>query len=423
MEQVIQKKCMKKIAVIGAGISGLTVSNILRDDYDVIVFETSSKPGGLIKCKRVDGNLYHIVGGHVFNSKREDVLNWFWKFFDKDNEFVKATRNASVFLNKPIGYPIENHIFDMQPDIQKQIISDLLTIATNNNFVPTNFEEFLKARFGKTLYELYFKPYNEKVWNKPLSTISLDWLEDKLPMPTVQDIIFNNFRREKEMTMVHSSFYYPKSGGSQFIADRLSEKLTIRYNTEIKEIRYDNNVWSVDNENFDIVLYTGNIKELPSMLPINLLSEYKQTIKNLQYHGTTSVLCKINKNPYSWMYLPDKQYKSHRIICTGNFAPSNNAKVNLTATVEFTDEINKETIMQNLSHIPYSPKYITHQYTEYTYPIQTPDTRLLVRNIKKSLEPRGLFLSGRFAEWEYYNMDAAIGAAIDLTRKIKNTNN
>jgi UDP-galactopyranose mutase len=47
----------------------------------------------------VNGNLFHLVGGHVFNSKNETVLEWFWRFFDKDKEFVKASRNAKIFLN------------------------------------------------------------------------------------------------------------------------------------------------------------------------------------------------------------------------------------------------------------------------------------------------------------------------------------
>ena len=64
-------------------------------------------------------------------------------------------------------------------------------------------------------------------------------------------------------------------------------------------------------------------------------------------------------------------------------------------------------------------KYITHQYTEYTYPIQNKNTRELIQNLKSVLEKENFYLLGRFAEWEYYNMDAAIGAALDLSVCIK----
>ena len=89
---------MQKIAVIGAGVSGLTVARLLQNRYQITVFEKEFTPGGLIRCKRVDGNLYHLCGGHVFNSKRKDVLDWFWSLFDREKEFIKAERNSVVFM-------------------------------------------------------------------------------------------------------------------------------------------------------------------------------------------------------------------------------------------------------------------------------------------------------------------------------------
>lgn len=80
------------IAIIGAGISGLSTAHLLKDRYNVVVFEKEATPGGLIRCRRVDGSLYHLCGGHVFNSKRQDVLDWFWSKFMREEEFVKADR-------------------------------------------------------------------------------------------------------------------------------------------------------------------------------------------------------------------------------------------------------------------------------------------------------------------------------------------
>jgi len=412
---------MKRVAVIGAGVSGLSISQCLKDRYDVKVFEAKSCAGGLIKCNRVNGNLYHVVGGHVFNSKRKDVLDWFWNFFDREKEFVKANRNACVYLKKPVGYPIENHIYEMCDDLQKKIINDLLQIAKKGHQEPDNFQDFLKCRFGNTLYELYFKPYNEKIWKRELSDVSLDWLEGKLPMPTVEEIILNNFRKEEETKMVHSSFYYAKINGSQFIADRLSQNLNIVYDTEIEKMCKKKTKWEVHGDHFDKIIYTGNIKNTPSIfVEIPFSDNLNRKIENLEYHGTTSVLCNIDKNSYSWIYMPDDRHQSHRMICTGNFADSNNAEGMTSATVEFTDYTDLDTIMENLKKIPHSPKYLAHQYTPFTYPLQTSETRTIIRDIKETLENQNIYLLGRFAEWEYYNMDAAIGAAIDLSKRIDN---
>jgi UDP-galactopyranose mutase len=100
------------VGIIGSGISGLSIANMLRDQHKVIVMEQQNKPGGLIKCERVNDCLFHKIGGHVFNSRNETVLDWFWSYFNKETEFVKAPRNAKIFFdNKIIGYPIENYIY------------------------------------------------------------------------------------------------------------------------------------------------------------------------------------------------------------------------------------------------------------------------------------------------------------------------
>jgi protoporphyrinogen oxidase len=358
-----------------------------------------------------------MVGGHVFNSRRQDVLDWFWKFFDRENEFTKATRNAIVYMGRPIGYPIENHIYQFDAELQKQIIVDLLSIAQNKNPEPANFEEFLKFRFGETLYNVYFKPYNEKVWKRDLSQVPLTWLAGKLPMPTVEEIIFDNFNKANETTMVHSSFYYAKNNGSQFLVDRLAEGLNINYNSQIQKLDKKEDQWIVNGIAFDKILFCGNVKDLPAIVEGEIdLSSYSIPIAALEYHGTTSVLCEIEKNPFSWIYMPDGTHQSHRIICTGNFAATNNGREALTATLEFTDEVDKETILENLKKIPYSPKYLAHRYTQYTYPIQNGSTREVIQSLKEKIQSEGIYLLGRFAEWEYYNMDAAIGSAIDLSK-------
>ncbi len=415
------KSTQKKYAIIGGGISGLSIANLLKLNHDVTIFESDSRPGGMVKCDIINGSLFHRTGGHVFNTKREDVMNWFWSFFDKENQFTKAVRNSAIIMQNgvEIPYPIENHAYLLDKYIGINIVKDLLFIDKNQKIEPANFEEFLKCRFGLTLYNLYFQPYNLKVWRRDLSKVPLSWLEGKLPMPSVEEIIYNNIYHVKESSFVHSSFYYPQRGGSQFLADNLSRGLNIRYNKKIDIISKTNNRFLVDGEEFDIIIFCGNIKQLPYILPNSIdISGYISAIENLKFHGTTTVFCEIDKNPYSWIYLPSSNYESHRIICTGNFSPTNNVKGKMTGTIEFTDYISKEIILKNLSKMPLSPKYITHHFEQYTYPIQDINTRQMIQNLKNILEKNNIFLCGRFAEWEYANMDICMGSAIDLHNKL-----
>lgn len=427
---------MSKYVVIGAGISGLSTAHFLQaKGHEVIVYEQENEPGGLIKCRRVNGSLFHMCGGHVFNSKRQDVLDWFWSKFDREAEFRKTDRNSCVFMDKnnssleydSIPYPIENHMYLFDKSTQNSFYKDLEEIdnvkGLNAKFTEyDSFGDFLRWRFGETLYKLYFQPYNEKVWRKDLTTVPMSWMEGKLPMPTTQEMRENNANKVEEKKFVHSTFWYEKQNGSQYIADRLSEGINIKFNTKINSIKYSDKKWNICGETYDNVVFCGNIKEMIGIIEGVDVENFKQPIEALEYHGTTAVFCEIDKNPYSWIYQPSRKHESHRIICTGNFSETNNdanfRSERITATVEFTDEISKEDILDNLKRIPLNPKYLDHMYNKYTYPIQDINTRSMIKSLKDVLGTYGFFFTGRFADWEYYNMDVAIGAAMDLVKNL-----
>lgn len=409
---------MKSYAVIGAGISGLSVARMLVEHgRKVVVYERDAAPGGLVRCERVDGVLYHCVGGHVFNSRNLKVLDWFWKQFRKD-DFELATRHAVVSLSEGtlVDYPIENHLYQLPAEMREAVLSDLLKIVAAGYPVDSNFDDFLRHRFGETLYREYFAPYNRKIWRRSLLDVPLSWLRGKLPMPTVKEILSANIAQKKEMEMVHSTFLYPHCNGSQHIADTLAKDLDIRYNSPVTDIRQVAEKWEVNGDIVDAVVYCGNVRELPATLS-HLENEIKE-VEQLEYHGTTSVLCEVAPNPYSWIYMPSEQHESHRIICTGNFAASNSPEGMSTATIEFSEKMTRQEIEVQLAYIPFSPRYITHRYTPCTYPIQNAQTRDIISNVKAIMEPKNFYLLGRFAEWEYYNMDAAIEAAMNLAARL-----
>lgn len=415
---------MKRIAVIGAGISGLSIAHMLHDKYEVTIYEAADTIGGLIRCERINGSLFHTCGGHVFNTNKQVVLDWFWNLFDKDKDFQLAERNSVIFMpdGQKIPYPIENYIYLLPEQYQKAVIKELLSLSLEQQNNCSNFKEFLQKRFGKTLYEIYFKPYNEKIWRSDLSTIPLDWLEGKLPMPQVEDILYNNFNHIVEHHFVHSTFYYEKNDGSQFLVNRLAKGQNIHVSTPITSLRYENPYWIVCDERYDMVVFCGNIRNLPDIVEGLNLQPWVNEIRNLQSHGTTTVFCEIEQNPYSWIYLPDSDYQAHRIICTGNFARSNNAEGHFTGTIEFTDKISKEDILCQLEKLPLHPKYITHRYNPFTYPIQNKETRAMLQSLKQAMTHHQLYMTGRFVDWEYYNMDAAIFAAMQTVDLITQKN-
>ncbi|MDB4904399.1 MAG: UDP-galactopyranose mutase [Mucilaginibacter sp.] len=419
---------MKKEAiVIGSGISGLSISKMLQHTHNVKILERADKIGGLIKCSRVDGNLFHLVGGHVFNSRKQEVLDWFWSHFDRDTEFLKAVRNAKIlFNNQIIGYPIENFIYQLPESQIKKIIDDLLKILVENksNDQNNDFETFLKNSFGQTLYDLYFGPYNTKIWNTDLSKVPLDWLEGKLPMPKINDIILSNIIKKDEADMVHSTFYYPVIDGSQFIINRLAQDLDVKLSYQVNTIQNKNGRLSINEDEYlsDVVIYCGDIRQLFTIIKIEdqKLIESLLDVRDLQSNGTSNVLCETDDNDISWLYLPESKFKAHRIIYTGNFSETNNGTNKKTCVVEFSGKHDEDEMLDELKLLPGNLKAISFNYEPNSYIIHQNDTKIKIATLKEQLSKYNIYLLGRFSEWEYYNMDKCIEGAMQLKQLIEN---
>lgn len=413
----------KRIIIAGSGISGISVGKILQNNYDVEIFEKQETIGGLIKCKRVKGNLFHLVGGHVFNSKNPAVLNWFWSHFNKETEFIKADRNAKILINNNIiGYPIENFIYELPREDAKIIFKELLELYKNSRSENTSnsFDSYLKNNFGLTLYELYFKPYNEKIWDTDLSKIPLEWLKGKLPMPDISKIILSNLLKEHETEMVHSTFFYPIKNGSQFIIDRLSKGLKIKKSTEVVSIKQVNKKLLINDQyTSEILIFCGDVRELCNI--VNIADKHLQKalmdVRDLPSNGTSNILCETDPTEISWLYLPENKYKAHRIIYSGNFSIHNNKSLKRkSCVVEFSgNHHTKEEMLNEIKKLPGNLKAISFNFEKKSYILNNADTRKRIDKLQKNLKKYNIYLLGRFAEWKYYNMDQCIESAMELS--------
>jgi protoporphyrinogen oxidase len=415
---------MKNVVVIGSGISGLSISRMLKEVCKIEILEKDKSFGGLIKCERIGGNLFHRVGGHVFNSRNQIVLDWFWSHFDKEKEFIKAKRNAKILMNSNlIGYPIENYISQLPEPQLKAIVNELLDKLSNDktnveNY--SNFKDFLIGNFGEELYKIYFGPYNTKLWNTDLASVPLEWLDGKLPMPKLREVLLSNILKSEESNMVHSSFYYPCRDGSQFIVNRLSEDLSINCSYNVKSIGViSSNLLSINDGDkiVDSIVYCGDVRQLHKIIKIDdsALNQAMTNVANLISNGTSNVLCETDENDISWLYLPEDKFKAHRIIYTGNFSDTNNEGTSRkTCVVEFSGKQDQLDMINELKLLPGNLAPLSFNYEANSYIIQNQNTRKDIAILKSLLKSYGIFLLGRFAEWEYYNMDKCIEAAMEL---------
>lgn len=213
----------KKVVIIGAGPAGLTAGyELLKragDAYDVIILEQDALVGGISKTVCCNG--FHMdLGGHRLFSKSEDAVTW-WKQVLPAEELLTVARSSKIlYRGKLLDYPLT---------ISKQTVSGLgikegtMIIASylksqGQKVDESTLEGFYKGRFGKRLYELFFRDYTEKVWGRDPAEMPADWGRQRVKGLSMAHAIAHAvppLRRLVHEDSLTSSFYYPRYGIGQ----------------------------------------------------------------------------------------------------------------------------------------------------------------------------------------------------------------
>jgi protoporphyrinogen oxidase len=406
-----------KIGILGAGITGLTLGKLLKAEHNVEILEFKPVYGGIARTRDVNGIAYHVTGGHCFNSKYPEVLNWVFSEIMPREDWHVVKRNANIYLNgHDVSYPIEfavKQIFSFDPDLAFQITSDFM--ATGETADYDNLEAWFRKKFGDTLAELYFIPYNQKIWNRPPSEISPDWVEGKLPIPDKASFFKGLFTEGKD-SMPHASFYYPNSNNQNTLIDRLAEGLNITTGYKVKSIRMaSDSEWVINDEKrYDLLISTLPLNLLPNLIE-GVDPEIVRLAGELKYNRVTTMLWRTKGTPYTWTYVPHTNNIFHRYIHIGNFF---NPQQNYSIT-EVVGERSEAEMIDNGRKDPFLLEPLAYHVSDHAYVVYDENHSNATSSIRNYLSKLGIRTAGRFGEWQYYNMDVCIKSAMDLADTIK----
>jgi protoporphyrinogen oxidase len=406
-----------RFGIIGAGISGLSISRLLeKSGNEAVVLERSMVPGGIARTRVIGDVAYHLTGGHCFNSKHQDVLNFVFNDVLSYEEWHKVKRRSRIFFKgRYISYPIEyalKEIAEFDLDLASKMVIDYYA---RNEEDRSNLATWFVSKFGSTLANEYFIPYNEKIWNRKATEMSPDWVEDKLPMPDKFEFSKALLIGNKD-SMPHSVFYYPNTNNQNTFIESLAEGLHIKYNYEVTSIRRNDSKWIVNNELvFDCLISTVPLNILPYLID-SCPNEIIQHAKKLKYNRVSNMLWRTKGNSDTWTYYPDKDSIFHRHIHIGNFYEPNQ---NITITEAVGDHTYEE-MKEEGKKFDYLIEPVDWHVSEHAYVVFDNNYKQSRRAIFDYLETLGLYTLGRFGEWEYYNMDVCIKSAIELSAKLIN---
>ncbi len=429
-----------KLAILGAGISGLTLARTLAeggfDLEDVTLFESAGSAGGLCASRKVEGFTYDVAGGHILYSRDTELMDWMKAEAGGPEAFSTRSRNTKIrFEDRWVHYPFENGLGDLPAQANYDCLVGYIKAwharQVSKSQAPADFGTWIQWRFGTGIAKHFMDPYNEKIWKRPLTQISSSWVADRVPDAPIEDVLRSSVGIRTEGYTHQSEFYYPAAGGFQAITDGMAARVNHRilFSTPVKVLRKTDSGWSVNGDEFDVVVSTLPLDVLPNLVP-EVPEAVRTAMDTLEFNGLVSFLValdRVESPDLSWIYLPHaSQGPANRVTYMSGYASGNAPAGKSSLLVEVTcpgrqpypgASLEEETLA-GLAHAG----LIQREEVIFTDRAQVPHAYVVFdaeydrrRNaIFGWMKDSGLIPLGRFGRYEYDNSDLCVAKARKL---------
>jgi protoporphyrinogen oxidase len=319
-------KKIKSIIVIGAGPAGLTCADRL------------AAAGRTVSL----GGATFDLGGHRFFTKDEEVRRYVFELMGGALE-LRRRKSTIRLWGKDFAYPLDvkNLLLRMNPLTTARAAADYLWAAARQRLVPradVSFEDWVVNRFGRTLYEIYFGPYTEKLWGHPPGTISADWAAQRISLLSLWDVFLLLLKIKKEKPKTYATeFHYPRGGiGRMYeaLAARAQNAgAEVRLNAEVFEVRREGDGVRVscrragrdETERADAVISTAPLPRLAEMIRPPCGADVAAAARGMAFRGLRFLNLVVNRptvTDKTWIYVPELEFFFFRIQDLRNWSPS-----------------------------------------------------------------------------------------------------
>jgi UDP-galactopyranose mutase len=366
------------IVIVGSGLSGSVLARLYANTLNkkVLIIE---------KRDHIAGNIYDYIdengilcskyGAHLFHTNNDRV----WNFVQEFSEWIQWEHKVLGRIGNKL-FPIPVNINTVNILLTEHIenieeMNDWLDKNQSKFECPKNGEESCKNRVGEKLYELIFKNYTKKQWDK---------YPDELDQCVLNRIPIRNNFDDRYFTDKYQAL--PKDGYTKFIENMITHSnIKIMLNTnyfDIKDTLTD----------VELTIYTGPIDQYFSDVGY----------EKLEYRSINFVEKTI-----------DKEYFQENSVV--NYPDS---EVPFTRIVEYKHFLNQKSIKTKICY-----EYTTKIGEPY-YPVFNKKNMELYDKYKEMAENiKNVYFVGRLANYKYFNMDEAILNSLELFDKFTNLTN
>lgn len=312
---------MKRLAIVGTGIAGMSAAYFLRNDYDITIYEKNDYVGGHTNTVFVNDGEKDCpmdTGFMVFNFK---TYPYMVKLFEELNVPIKDTDMSFSVRNEKLDLEFNgssvNGLFSQRKNlINFKFLKMIFEILKFNGDAPNvldshKYDDFSIRDYIRELglsdyfFDNFLVPMSSAVWSTPVERMG------DFPAKSLV-----RFFQNHGFVGVNTQLQWKTiEGGSREYRSRLIEsfKDKIVVNNPVKEVREENGKVIVTSEkgeeSFDEVIVAAHGDEALAML--SKPSEFQQEVlskfhyqKNIAtVHTDESVMPHLEENWSSWNFI------------------------------------------------------------------------------------------------------------------------
>lgn len=362
--------------VVGAGLYGAVFAQQAKKaKKSVLVIDKRSNIAGNIYTENIEGINVHVYGAHIFHTNNIKVWNYITQFADF-NHFINSP--IANYKGEIYSMPFNMYTFNKMWGVvtPEEAAAKIREQKKEIDYEPQNLEEQAISLVGRDIFEKLVKGYTEKQWGRDCKSLP-SFIIKRLPVRLTYD---NNY--------FNASYQGIPIGGYTKMVENMLDGIEVRLNTD----------YLANTDKFNSmahkVVYTG---------PIDAYFAYR--LGHLEYRSIrfeTEILDKPNFQGNAAVNYTDYEIPWTRIIEHKWFEFGKDAKGN---------DLPKTVISREYS-VEWKPG------DEPYYPVNDAKNSELYEKYKKlAKEEKNIIFGGRLGEYKYYDMDAVIATALDMSEQ------
>lgn len=333
----------KTVVIIGAGPAGLAAAyKAQKVGYRVVVLEKNDFAGGKGGSRKWK-NFIVDFGPHIYHAISKEITDLVIEH--GGGEMTDVTPVQRLYITeKPMGFPfsLKEAVVKFGLWLNICILWDYMYVKIKSFFVKLpqkSFKQYGIANFGRTLYDICFGLYSERVWSCSADKLSAEFARRKLPSVSLGafllQILFGGQAKENKKSYLYVRRYMYHRHGIGKVYENMADGIQARggevfYNVAIKSI--DNSGGRINKIVLDAPYATEiAVDWMVSTIPFDdLLAYFSSPVVSMQgisehlpfRHGII-VNTVINRKKFDdahWIYLVNKRFYFNRMSEPKNFS-------------------------------------------------------------------------------------------------------